>query len=100
MTTENLTVLAKIRAKAGKEKDLHRALTALLEPTRAEQGCIRYDLHISKDDSALFFFYEIWKSRTVLDEHLNTPHLQAFLAKAPELLAEDLDLSFWDAVNG
>jgi quinol monooxygenase YgiN len=99
MATEELTVLARIRAKKGKETEVLRVISALLKPTRKEDGCINYDLHCSKDDSTLFFLYETWKSREALDEHLNTPYLQDFLSKAPDLLAEDVDLTFWDLVD-
>lgn len=99
MATEELTVLARIRAKKGKETEVLRAVTALLGPTKAEDGCINYDLHCSKDDPTLFFLYETWKSRKALDEHLATPYLQDFLGKAPDLLAEDVDLSFWDLIG-
>lgn len=98
MPEKELTVLARIRAKAGNEDEVFREISALIAPTRAEAGCINYDLHLAQDDPALFCLYETWRSREALDEHLATPYLQAFLKKAPELLAEPVDLSFWEMV--
>ena len=40
-----ITVLAHMRAKPGKEQDLHNALEALIEPTSQEEGYVNYDLH-------------------------------------------------------
>lgn len=37
-------VTAAFVAQAGKETQLHSVLTAMLEPTRNEQGCLRYVL--------------------------------------------------------
>jgi len=99
MADNELTVLARIRAKQGTETEVLREITSLIAPTRAEEGCINYDLHCSKDDPALFFLYETWRSRRSLDEHLAMPYLQAFLAKAPDLLAEEVDISFWDLIS-
>lgn len=98
MSGNKLTVLARIKAKAGKEEDVLREILSLISPTRAEAGCINYDLHRSQEDPALFCLYENWRSRQDLDEHLATPYLQAFLGKAPELLAEPVDISFWNMV--
>jgi len=99
MPGTKLTVLARIKAKAGKENEVLREIISLIAPTRAEAGCINYDLHRSQEDPALFCLYENWRSRKDLDEHLATSYLQAFLGKAPELLAEPVDISFWDMVG-
>jgi quinol monooxygenase YgiN len=96
--TQQLTVLARIKAKAGREEEVLREIMSLIEPTRSEDGCITYDLHRAQDDPALFCLYENWRSRRDLDVHLATPYLQAFLGKAPDLLAEPVDLSFWGKI--
>jgi quinol monooxygenase YgiN len=84
----HLTVVAELNAKPGKENDLRDALTGLMEPTRSEEGCVEYLLHESTDQPGRFLFYENWKSREALDQHLGTPHLQALGARSAELLAE------------
>lgn len=99
MSPQMLTVLARIKAKAGREEDVLREILSLITPTRSEAGCINYDLHRSQDDPALFCLYENWRSRRDLDDHLATPYLQAFLGKAPELLAEPVDISFWEMIS-
>ena len=83
-----LTVVAEMTAKPGQEDELRRHLLALVEPTRKEEGFVQYDLHQSTADPAQFLFYENWTSREMLDRHLVSPHLQAFLAVSGELLAE------------
>jgi len=83
-----LTVVAEIKAQPGKEEDLRRTLLALIEPTRKEDGFVQYDLHVNTNDPGRFVFYENWVSREHLDRHLATPHLQAFIAAGPSLLAE------------
>ncbi len=95
MTTP-LTVIARIKAKPGLEETVHAEIHALIKPTRSEDGCINYDLHISKDDSSLFLLHENWRSRQDLDDHLAMPYLQAFLGKAPDLLAEPVEITFWE----
>ncbi|AJE03103.1 putative quinol monooxygenase [Geobacter pickeringii] len=98
MADAKVTVIARARAKAGLEEQLRQEITALIAPTRAEPGCINYDLHQSASDPALFMLHENWVSMHALEEHLAMPYLEAFKAKAPDLLAEPLDLSFWTMI--
>jgi quinol monooxygenase YgiN len=83
-----LTVVAELHAKAGKEQDLRRALLALIEPTRPEEGCVQYDLHVHTEDPGRFIFFENWVSREHLDRHLASEHLTRFKALAGDLLSE------------
>ena len=99
MSAKKCTVVAKIRAKAGLEDKVRSELLSLITPTRKESGCINYDLHQSQEDKGLFLFYENWVSRQDLDDHLKTPHLQAFLGKSEELLAEPIEITFWDMIS-
>jgi quinol monooxygenase YgiN len=98
MSDQKLTVLARITAKPEHEEEVFKELCALVVPTHAEAGCINYELHRSQEDPARFFLYENWQSRKALDEHLAMPYLQAFLGKAADLLAEPVEISFWDRV--
>ena len=86
-----LTVTAKLKAKSGREKQLGEMLQSLIEPTRAERGCINYDLHRSHDDPGLFLFYENWESRPLWEAHMKSPHLVDFSEKQGAL-TESWDL--------
>ncbi|MCV2869693.1 antibiotic biosynthesis monooxygenase [Defluviimonas sp. WL0002] len=81
-----LTVVARLKAKAGKEDALYEVLTGLLAPTRAEKGCVFYDMHKSADEPGLFMFTEEWETRPLWDDHMNSPHLTAFSAKQDDLV--------------
>ena len=94
-----VTVIAYHRAKPGKERALREALLAVCAPTRAEQGCINYDLHVSPDDPGLLVFHENWESKADLDAHLASVHIDAFRAVAPDLLAEPPDITLWTEVK-
>lgn len=87
-----LTVIARMRAKPGREAELRRELEALIEPTTSEQGNVSYDLHVGADDDAVFYFYENWKSEADLEAHLQTAPLQQFVGRAGDLLDGDLEI--------
>jgi Antibiotic biosynthesis monooxygenase len=60
-----VTVIAYHRAKPGQEQALRDALLAVCAPTRAEKGCLNYDLHVSPDDPGMLVFHENWESRRI-----------------------------------
>jgi quinol monooxygenase YgiN len=95
---ESLTVIAHIRAKPGQESRVRQVLQGLVSPTRAEVGCINYDLHQSQADPTLFVFYENWASEAHLDAHSKSPHIQSFRKVAGEILAGPVEITKWQVV--
>jgi len=93
--SEPLTLVVRVRAKIGKEARLRREMQGLVPPTRAEAGCLRYDLHESKTEPGWFLLYEMWKSQANLDSHFQTPYLKAFFQIAPELTEGSSEVTRW-----
>jgi len=75
----DLNVVALIKAKPGSEDTIQGALESLVEPTRAEAGCISYELYRSASDPTTFVTVEKWQSQSDLDAHMQTPHIAAAL---------------------
>ncbi len=96
MSSKNVTLIAKIVAKPGKQAELREVLLSIIAPTRAEEGCISYHLHQDCDDDKVFMFYECWASKEILDQHLQTPHLQGLVAKGDELFGAPLEIKFYE----
>lgn len=94
-----LTVIAKVRAKPEARAEVERELRALVEPTRAERGCINYDLHVSQQDPNVFLFYENWEDRAALDAHAASPHMNAWREKQPGLLAHGVEISLYEMLS-
>ncbi len=99
MENQKVTVVARIKAKLGKEAQAKQELLKLLSPTRAEAGCINYDMHQSFDNQAHFLFHENWTNQGALNKHLETPHLMNFLNQADQLLAEPVEITLWKQVG-
>jgi quinol monooxygenase YgiN len=58
-------------------------LLKLIDVTRAEEGCINYDLHQDNENPAHFTFYENWESRELWQQHMGNEHLVEYM-KATE----------------
>lgn len=75
----NLTIVANIHADPDRIDLVKSELEKLVPITRAETGCIQYDLHQDNDDPAHFLFYENWETRELWQTHMNAPHLAAYM---------------------
>lgn len=85
-----LTIVAHIHAQPGHIARVMAELEKLIPPTRAEKGCLQYDLHQDNADPAHFFFYENWESREHWQRHMNSPHLAAYRQATDGALADTL----------
>ena len=75
-----LTIVANIKAKTDKVALVKAELLKLIDVTRAEEGCINYDLHQDNDNPEHFMFYENWQSRELWRKHMENEHLAAYMA--------------------
>ena len=92
MAEETLKVIARIKARPEKVDEMRALLAGLVTPTRAEAGCLRYELLHNLTDAADFTFVEEWRDAAALESHFNTEHVRAALARFQELAAEPMDL--------
>ena len=98
MAEGKVTVIARIKAKTGEVQRVKEELLKLLAPTRAESGCINFDMHQGTTDPAQFLFLENWTSEAALKAHFETPHIENWLERAEGLLAEPLEVTLWNRV--
>jgi quinol monooxygenase YgiN len=83
-----LTIVARIRARADRIDLVKAELEKLVDTTRAEEGCLQYDLHQDNEDPALFLFFENWESRALWQAHMDNRHLQDYKAATDGAVAE------------
>lgn len=95
---QKLHVIARMVAKADRAEELRELLAGLIEPTRAEAGCVMYALWRNRENANEFTFVEIWESEQALNKHLATPHLQHAIGRLGDLLAEPLSLGKYDLI--
>ena len=81
-------MVVEFHAVPGREADLREALLAMVTPTRSEDGCLRYDLHVDEADPAVLAFYEVWATHAHHAAHDGSAHVGAFRAVRDDLLAE------------
>ncbi|NRB46935.1 MAG: antibiotic biosynthesis monooxygenase [Saprospiraceae bacterium] len=79
MPNQQLTIVAKILAKEEQRELVQSELLKLIPITRAEEGCINYDLHQDNENPNLFLFFENWESRDLWQKHMQNEHLAQYM---------------------
>ena len=88
MSDEKIVLVARLKVKNEKVEEAKQAALSLLEVSRAEAGCINYDVHQAIDDETVFVWHEVWANKAALDEHFAQPYFGKFFAKVKEIAAE------------
>lgn len=88
MNDEKIVLVARLKVKEGMVEEAKKAALSLVEVSRAEEGCINYDVHQSIEDETVFVWHETWANKAALDEHFQKPYFVKFFAKVDEVAAE------------
>ncbi len=88
-----LTVIAKFQTKPGSENQVKQALLGMTAPSRAEAGCLNYDIFQSNDNPAILFTYENWTGKPALDAHMETPHFKNLGEQVTPRLAVPMEIN-------
>ena len=66
-TSDEVVVVAHFTARPGRERELFDVLHSLLEPTRKEPACLRYELNQEVDNPRAFTFAEKFVNREAFE---------------------------------
>ncbi len=80
-------VIATVHVQADKRERYIEGAKACIAATRAEGGCISYDLMASTSDPNAFVFVERWTGREALGAHFEADHLKTWRKIAAECIA-------------
>jgi len=74
-----LHTFVRFEPQLGKEQQLCEELLRVLEPTRAEPGCIRIHLYEATGNPLVFYIHSEWVDDAAFDAHAKLPHMTRFL---------------------
>ena len=85
---KKLTIIARIEAKENNIELVKAEALKLIEPTRNEEGYIKYDLHQDDENSNVLVFIETWETKELWQKHVENMPLQNFLKVTDGLLSD------------
>lgn len=93
-----IQLIARIEAHPNQGEQVASIIEGVIAPSRAEAGCLTYQTHRAIDDPNVFYFYEQWRDQDAFDQHVASPHYQAYRADSANLVV-DRYLTFLDDVS-
>lgn len=91
--SSGISVIVKIVPVPGREEKLRERMEFVANLSRAEQGCLRYELFADRSGLPDFYFLAEWVDQESLDAHNQTRHVNDF-GKDRSILAKEMTLTF------
>jgi quinol monooxygenase YgiN len=99
MSTTSLRVVARITAKPDTVEQVRTILLGLVPLTRAETGCVVYELLQNRADPTDFTFVEEWASDATFEAHHQTDHVRSAFPRLDALVAVPPDIRTYSLVS-
>ncbi|MFZ4507469.1 MAG: putative quinol monooxygenase [Fimbriimonas sp.] len=85
-------LIASGRLKTERRAEALEVCQGMLEPSRAEEGCISYSFFTDPHDPDSLIFVEEWKSREAIDLHFSLPHFIDFSGRMADLVQAPFEI--------
>ncbi|WP_299397498.1 antibiotic biosynthesis monooxygenase [uncultured Gelidibacter sp.] len=93
---DHIVVLVSYTSQPNKETETFNELTKLVEHVKNEPHFVSIKLHVDPKDKLNILLYEEWDDETYYTtEHMQTSHLQKFIADSRNFLNGPPEVSFW-----
>lgn len=94
-----LDLFVRLHARPGRRDELFRAMLEVRGPTRAEPGCLDYQVFHSVRDPDEYCIHSRWRDRAAFERHANLPHTVHFLATIREVTDNPFHASLTERVG-
>lgn len=91
-STTSATLLVTLRARVGSEERLREELAVLAALSRADPGCVRYDVLEDLHQRDRLVLWEEWLDDASLTDHNTKRHVTAFLEVSAALLTVPMEV--------
>lgn len=95
-----MVIVAKLKAAAGKEKEMEKALLDMIPKVSDEEGTLVYTLHQDQSDPTVFLFYEKYKDLDALVAHSSTPYFKELFGTIKPLLEAKPEIVMYNELAG
>ena len=80
-----LLIIGTVRLPADSLERARPSMAAMLQATRAEDGCLEYSYSADVLDPGVIHITERWRDQTALDEHFKSAHMSSWRESWPSL---------------
>ena len=83
--------LVRFEPKPGKAAEFREELLRVMEPSRAEPGCVALHVFESLREPAEFAIHSVWADEAAFETHSRLPHTIRFIEAARRLLTHPIE---------
>lgn len=98
MSDQTVTLLATMEARPDRANEMRAALRDASEASRAEDGCLLYEL-LESDRNGTFLVVEKWRDKDSFRAHQSSVHLAETAQRLGPLLAKAPEFVPWRSVD-
>lgn len=91
-----IKVVARNFAQDDKLHEIIELYKELVELTRKEKGCLKYELYQDEKDSKILTMVEEWESREALEDHFKAEHFVRIVPKVKKYMVKEADLNIYN----
>lgn len=91
-----IKVVAKNFAQEDKINEILELCKELVEMTRKEDGCIKYEMYQDEEDARILTMIEEWESRQALDKHLKSEHFTRIVPMLGKLMSKETVMNVYN----
>jgi len=95
-----IVVMGTVRIPSENIEAARPVMTATVEATRAEDGCIAYAYAVDLIDPGLIHIAERWRDRDALASHFKAPHMAEWRAAQPQLGLSERNIRVYETDEG
>lgn len=90
-----IKVVAKNYIKEEKMSEVLGIIKELIEETRKEEGCIKYELFQDLQNKGVITFIEEWENMETLQKHMNSEHFKRIVPKVQAFTEKEMEISLY-----
>ncbi len=91
-----IIIAGTLRVPSENVERLRPHMHAMLDASRAEDGCETYSYGFDAKDQGLVRVFEVWRDQAAIEAHFKVPHMAAWRAAGAELGVFERQLSLYE----
>ncbi|MFL0245968.1 putative quinol monooxygenase [Candidatus Clostridium stratigraminis] len=93
-----IKVVARKLVNEGKIEEVKALYEQLVEASRKEEGCIKYELYQDESDPRVLAVIEEWESKDALNKHKKSEHYTTLVPMIGKLTANKPDMNIYNKI--
>lgn len=83
---DEVHIVCELRCETANRERVRELALQFIEPARAEDGCLYYNLHQKLDEPNTFFIIDGWANQATVDAHAGNAHVANVMKELGPLL--------------